>query len=508
MADQNQLSITETSPQYKGRLPQWRKIRDAREGEDQVKERGTDYLPRPLGMKKRDWDNYRQRASFYGVADRTLRGLTGLIMRVDPIVILPSRLDRMKLFASPEGFTLDQLIRESLRETLSLGRYGMLVDLPEGQSSDTTPYIATWRAEEIFRWEEEVDLVTGVRKLVRVVVLEEVATANRLNTTQLREMFLDPTTGQYTVQKWEQEEAETSGTSLLRGPGDKRVDYITGSFKRIGNPIVPTRFNAPLTAIPFIFVNTFDLRARTDKPPMLDLTDVNYAHFRNSADYETGLHMIGSPTPYVFGIPQDQKPTAIGPFQLWSSSSKDVRVGMLEYTGQGVATIRLAMQDKEDRMSVLGARLIRGEDRENVTAETVRLESREETSVLMGAVKTTELAFEAALRVAASWVGANPDEVDLTLNRDYVETRLAPAELTALVKSWQVGALSDEVYHRNLQRGEVMPADRDVKTERAAAEKDKEARTRKAAELAAELMPEPKPGSEEEPEDEPGDAEG
>jgi len=467
--------ITDTSPDYDVRLPQWEKVRDCLEGEDTIKDGGTAYLPQPRGMKKIDFKNYLQRANFYGVSGRTLGGLVGLVFRIDPVIDIPSQLESMRELASPEGFTMQEIVREARCEVLSLGRYGLLVDMP--QIDNAMPYIATWKAEDIFRWEEKIELTTGFRKLSRVVLQEEPLDSNETTTTYIRELFLDET-GIYQQQRWArvQDEASTPFSSATLTPG---------SFERVGELITPKRFNQPLREIPFFFANTFDKRARTTKPPMIDLVNVNLGHYRNSADYETALHIIGSPTPYVFGIRSEDRPTTFGPAQIWHSVSKDVKAGMIEYTGTGVTSIRLAMEDKEKRMAVLGARLIRGEDRENMSSETTRLNAREETSVLLSGVRTVEQVFTAACQFAAGWKGGNKDAVKFRLNRDFVETRLTSEELTALVKSWQEGALSDEVYHYNLQRGEIMPAERTLEEEKAAREAEHEERATKNSELAA-----------------------
>jgi hypothetical protein len=324
-----------------------------------------------------------------------------------------------------------------------------------------------------------VDLVTGFRRLVRVVLEEEPVDSQTLTTTYLRELYIDDD-GSYKQQRWAEVQDETDALGRITNRARP------GQFQRVGPAIIPQRFNQPLKEIPFFFANAADKRARTTKPPMLDITNVNLAHYRNSADYETAIHIIGSPTPYAFGVRAEDRPTTFGPFQIWHSVSKDVKAGMIEYTGTGVATIRLAMGDKENRMAVLGARMIRGEDRENMSAETTRLNAREETSVLLSGVKTVEQVFTAACQFAADWAGGNPEDVAFRLNRDFVETRLTSEELTALVKSWQEGAISDEVYHFNLQRGEIMPAERTLEEEKQSREKEQEEKAAKSADQAAE----------------------
>lgn len=462
----NPFDVTQTSPDYRRRSAQWRRVRDALEGEDCIKERGTEYLPKSRGMKPRDYnEEYKARAVFYSVAERTLRGLVGLVLRTDPVPRLPSRLDSLERRASPEGFTLRQLVREALRENLSLGRYGILVDVPKNAPLDFRPLLATYQAEDITCWEEEIDEDTGQRRVTRVVVREEATVQDDEASTKLRELFLDKENdGIYTVRLYEKTESEARGRYQRSRKRNRELDYLTGNYN-LTDTFVPTRAETPLTKIPFVFVSPFDQRARTEKPPFLDLVDMNLAHYRNSADYEQALHLVASPTPYLFGVKQDEVPAAIGPSQLWHSTRQDVNAGFVEFNGTGVEAIRRAMRDKEGRMAVLGARLIRGDDRENVTAETTRLETREEMSILVAATESVEEAFTRALQIAATWTGESEDSVDLTLNRDFVETRLSDKELVSLVAAWQAEAISRETLHRNLQRGEIMDAERTLEDE-------------------------------------------
>ena len=80
--------IKQRHPAYIARLKQWEKIRDVIEGEDEIKEKGSVYLPVPSGQKTRNeaYKAYKERASFYGVADRTLGGLLGLTFASIPNV--------------------------------------------------------------------------------------------------------------------------------------------------------------------------------------------------------------------------------------------------------------------------------------------------------------------------------------------------------------------------------------------------------------------------------------
>lgn len=460
MAGNPTADVQSTSESYRERLPHWRKVRDALEGEEQVKDRGVLYLPRPRGMKKQDYDNYLQRATFYGVADRTLRGLTGLVFRVRPTVLLPPALEPLRNRATSEGFTMMQMIREASQEVLSLGRYGMLVDMSVEPTFSGLPYVATYKAEDIFRWEEWT--TGGARRLVRVVVREEPETRDDRTRTILRELFLDED-GFYRQRVFEEIEPEVDTRSAIPTRSDD-PEIIAGSFQKVAE-FAPTVRGRRIAFIPFWFLNVFDTRPRPTKPPMLDLVNTNLAHYRNAADYEQSLFMTSQPTPYVFGIAKEDVPKAIGAGTIWHSESREVKVGFLEFMGNGIDSIRQAMMDKEERMAAQGARLIKDVERPNVTAETTRLQTRSETSVMTASVQTIEDAVGAALRFAAEWAGESPDEVEVSMNQDFVETRLQPDELQALVVGWQAGAYSRRTLHENLQAGEIVPTDRSVEDE-------------------------------------------
>lgn len=481
MAADAVADVTDTSVGYRNRIEQWRKVRDALEGEERVRERSTQYLPRPRGMKKQDYLNYLMRASFYAVTDRTLRGMTGLVFRIEPTVEMPPRMEPLIDMATVEGFTLNQVIREGIREVLSLGRYGILVDMAAQPSSSGLPYLATYKAEDIFRWEEAT--IAGRRMLMRVIVREEAETHNGRTTTVLRELMIttDPEqiqggvtvpAGTYVQKIYEEVESERNTRTLI-SRSTEDIDLISGQFRLVGTT-VPTVNGAALHEIPFWFVNPFDMRPRADKPPFLDLVNTNLAHYRNSADYEHALYLTATPTPFFFGVKKTEKPAGIGAGTLWWSESTDAKAGFIEFTGAGLSAQRTALRDKEERMAALGARLIKDVERPNVTAETTRLQTRAETSVMVSAVQTLESAVKQALRFAAFWARADASVVDVKMNRDYVETRLDANEITSLVQAWQAGAFSKRTLHEQFRSGEIIPPNRSFDEEQALIEEEAE----------------------------------
>ncbi len=489
MARHTGVEIEDKSPGYDQRVHEWRKIRDCIEGEDRIKRRRNLYMPMPKAQDPEQYFRYIDRSSFYGVCDRTVRGLVGLVFRINPRIKLPDVIEGIKEFATPEGNPLDTLIRDTLREVLSLGRYGLLVEMPTEQAfiGESIPYIAPYKAEMIWRWDEVLNPNTGKRVLVRLILEEDPATNRGTETTWLRELFLEverdedgnPTSVPiYKQQLWKTEQAEKQQLDTASSIGLLAEERrgIEG-FERVGDEIIPMMMGKPLNEIPFWFINTYNLLARPEKPPMLDLANVNLAHWRNSADYEQLLHKVGQPTPWVASNHQDvERPTDIGANSFWWLP-EGATVGLLEISGQGAQSFERAMDRKEQQMAALGASLIRNQERANVTAETTRLQKTGEISVLSSAVQNVQTGIKSALSFAAMWAGASEKEIEdlqAELNSDFFDTRMEAAEVQALVAAWQSGAFSKETLHARLQEGEIIAPDRTFEEEQEAIEREGE----------------------------------
>ena len=130
----------------------------------------------------------------------------------------------------------------------------------------------------------------------------------------------------------------------------------------------------------------------------------------------------------------------------------------------GVEAFRDIQNDIEGRMASLGAELIHSNTGGAETAEAVRIRTGSRTSAIVEIVANAGRAIETLYRIMAEMMGADPSEVSVTLSRDFVETRLSGADLTALVSAWQAGAFGGDradaavstLYHQ-LRQGEILP---------------------------------------------------
>jgi hypothetical protein len=421
---------------------QYHLIRDCISGEDAVKDQGQLYVPKPDGMTTANYQHYLDRACFYGAPEMTLRALVGLALRKDPVINLPPRLEAMRLNATYENAPMQVLVEDMVREVASMGRFGILLDFPvEGTTANTVPHISTFRAENI----EDFDTAyVGGRKVLTRVHLSSDETHEGAAITY--ELILEA--GVYQFRRFVQDQHKN------------RVD--------VDENHIPLVNGQPLDFIPFVMVSHEGLRPEDVTPPFLSLCKVAISHFKNSADREHAIFLTASPTPWVAGsLTADKVPTQIGAGAVWVLP-EGAEVGMLEFQGSGVA----AMKEKSETMISLGARMLSSTVNRNETLGTATQRTRSELALLHGVVVSVEAGLNRLLRLAAEWVGDDPDEATVTLSRDFIESSMEPKMIEQQMKLYLSGIISRATLHENLQKGEIVRADRSWEDEKDMIEED------------------------------------
>lgn len=433
-------------PIRQGLSSQYKLIRTCLEGDDSVKAAGEWLTPRPDAMTAQQYAAYLNRGHFSGVPEMTLRALVGIAGRKAPVVKLPARLEPLRLNATDDNAPLSILLEDVLRDVLSLGRVGLLLDFPaSGTSVNTVPHIARFEAECISDYTTA--FVDGHKVLTRVVLEAD----EDFDGSQVHyELLLED--GIYRFRRFLLDETKT------------RVN--------LGDEVIPTVNGRPLTQIPFVLLSHEGIRPEDVTPPFLSLCKTALAHFATSCDRRHALHLTASPTPWISGsVPANKVPQAIGAGALWLLP-ENCAVGQLEFTGAGVSAMRDEMADLESMMVSMGARMLSTTINRNEDISTASMRTRSELSLLHGAVVSTEAALNFLLRLAAEWVGASPDETSITLSRDFLEVTADPKMIEANLKLWQSGAISRQTLWENLQQGEVAPADRTWEEEKTLIEEE------------------------------------
>jgi hypothetical protein len=440
--------------QYRAHLEQWQRCRDAIAGSDAVQAAGETYLPKLGGQDATEYDAYKTRATYYNASARTLQALVGALFRKPPTVAWPEGLADHLDDITQTGLSLPAFALLVATQTLTTGRYGVLVEYPApGSAPGSRPRWVGYPAEAICHWR--------TRRVGEATVLSLVVLYEEVEDDDPADPFVPLVVPQYRVLSLD--EANFYRVDLWRGVERTTDDGQTVTTWQVVETLEPDFRGERLDYIPFRF---FPDGPEVSKPPLLDLVDLNLSHYRSSADLEHGRHFCGLPTPWVAGFDPDTE-LRIGSSVAWVSTDVNAKAGMLEFTGQGLGALEKALQEKEAKMAAIGARLLEEPKREAETAETTRLRQSGEASVLQTFGQRLSEGLTACAAWHVAWLGSDPDPVSLALNADFASLPMGAPELTALWAVYLGGGMSFETWYHNLTRGELTRPDVDAETERA-----------------------------------------
>lgn len=459
-------------PQYTRHLFQWKKCRDSVEGSEAIKGAGQLYLAQLDQMLESEYAAYKDRALFYGASDRTVKALTGAVMRRPPLLQnfpeVPSTRDPEKVLKDnlgSRGEPFELICKKIVEEVVTTGRLGVYVDSDPDEGAaeaGADPYLCLYYAENIINWGER---SIGGRKELEFVVLFENEPRREMDDNQdmfeyrqkerwrvLRMEGMGTPEARFKVEVWERRESESEDDGHAVEEDDDAENF------ELISEVYPTfRGGRPIPFIPFRFINPSDNTVEIEKPPILDLVNVNLSHYKNSADYEHGLHFTALPTAWVSGFNPDSTRLRIGSSIAWVSENVQAHAGFLEFSGHGLGAIATAMDKKERQMAVLGARLLEEQKADSEAAAALRLRHSGEESVLQHIVKSIDEALEHVLRWVAQWVAQPSDGISCKLNEEFNPLGIDPQSMIVMMNMVQSGDMSWDTLYFNLHRGNVYP---------------------------------------------------
>lgn len=445
------MAVDSTHKDYDAMLPIQDKCVHAYEGQDAIHAAGEKYLPKLKDESNDEYKARKERATFFNATGRTVEGLVGMVMRKTPAIDAETGIQNLLDDVDMQGTSVSEFADYLLGEVIVTNRIGLLVEYPAGQAGLTKaqvealnirPYITTYNYKSIRNW--KVQRVNNVMQPVLIMLAEEYEKegADKYESktdVQYRELSLED--NKYIQRVWRK--------------GDK------GDWYQEGDDIIPLKNGAPLTEIPFVLCGQHK-NFKPEAPIIIDLVNVNLAHYRVNADYEHGCHFTGLPTPWITGHqgPADggEKETYyIGSTAAWVFSEENAKVGFLEFTGQGLGAIKGNLDGKKQEMAVLGARIIEDQKSGVEAFETAQLRANGENSTLANLAKIVSKQLSEALTLMSDWAGNGP--ASIKLNTDYFPVTMTAQQLTAIVQAWQSGAMSDRTKFENFKRGELIAED-------------------------------------------------
>lgn len=429
------MPVSTHHPEFAENEHIWEMCEDFVAGEQKVKAAGTKYLPKLSGQTPAKYEAYKDRAPFFGGVARTVSALTGAMFRKLPAINLPTALEYMRRDATGTGMSLNEVAIALTTEIMKTGRAGVLVDRDDIGGK---PYLVTYDADDITNW----DITPGNE----FIVLEECKIERNpddkfelMERERYRELTFD-SNGDYIVNIWEETVVDAKSN---------KTEY------RIVQVIQPIKNGRPIQYIPFCAISPTGLDLDIDRPPILDMVNVLLAWWRVSADHAHAIHTICVPTPVVSddGLLEDEKfVMSLGPDAVLKLSTGG-KATFLEFTGQGLSEVTKHKEQLMDMLGSLGARLVVGTGNKTTieTAEGARIREATGSAILGSIIASVEAALEKVLRWAADWENADPETVEVKLNRELVSTSIDANMLTAMLNAVAQDKMSFDTFYKNLE---------------------------------------------------------
>jgi len=436
------MSVESTHPDYDANRDDWQMMRDAMAGERAIKERAEVYLDCPEGFKqmaepRRAYAAYLKRAEFPEFLAPTVRGMSGIICRVEAAIKLPKKLAGMTEKATRDGDAIETLHRRIVRELLTTGRYSLLTDMPSDAKPDDLPYLVGVNAEHLINWSADRDFY----------VIDE-CKLERQGYTWVdvdRHRVLELVNGRY--------EATVHSGGADAGDPDSTVPQMVGG--------------KTFDEIPLVVMGAVDVGVDVGEIPLKGVARAAIAAYRLDADYRYQLYMSGQETLFVTGVSAAERPSLLGAGVI-VSLPLEATATYVGPRGSGIAAHRTAIADEADNAARAGARLFSDRPKSGVeSGDALKLRFAGETATLTSISQSAAQGLERALKWAAQFVGADPDEVVVTPNLSFVDATLSASDALALVQVWQTGAISKQTLYDNLQRGEIASSERTLEEEEA-----------------------------------------
>lgn len=386
---------------------------------------------------------YRERAVLYNATGRTRDGLLGLAFRRDPKGVdeLPPRLDYLSEDCDGDGKSIYQQSQATLKHVLETGRHGLFVDFSDALKG---PIIKAYQAEDIVNWRTSLE---GGKTVLTLVVLQESAEIEQEDgygldvVPQWRELLLEG--GLFVVRVW-------------------RTD-ADGKPVQFGDDIIPRSVGSKLDFIPFMFVGAQNNDTAIDEAPLFDLAYLNRAHYRNSADYEDSVFLVGQAQPWISGLTEEWRDHLEKEGRTYTGS----RAAMLLPVGgaygfaqaEANSMAKEAMDQKEQQMIALGARLIEA-TQANRTATESDNDKEASTSVLSMCCANVSEAYTQAIRWCGRYLDLDVGDTTYAINQDFTRMSADAQIIGALVAAWQSGAFSKIDLRAFLRRLGVIAVER------------------------------------------------
>ncbi len=464
MASTQATDFTGGDSDYQEQCELWREVRSAIAGKYKVVQQvsclpGPQYKQYPIysSMTKEQQQqanacnqanalriqSYWSRGRFFNATGRTHESLGGMVWSKEPEVELAPRLEYLEDNADGAGSGLREVAQAIVDDVDSVGRYGILVDMPSNEQQltqsqmempENAPRLIQYKAEQII--------------YVRVA-------GNSLSVDEIR--LIEIKSEQKNEWDWED---KTYIRRLIMVDGVYHNQLWTDK-KELISDVTPIANGSTWEEIPFQFFGADNNSPEYSKIPLYDLANANLGHFVLDCDNRENLHFHGQGMTNVFTDMDrddfaDANPNGLDVGakgrNLFRANDK-VELLQLEATG----AIPAEMERDQQRMVMLGAQLIT-DNSGNETATAKRIDANASTSTLKRISYNISDGLANCLGWAALFLG-EAEESTYKLNTDFVTDDMSPEMITKHIEMVQGGVLPKATLYETARKVGFTKAD-------------------------------------------------
>lgn len=426
-------SISDPNQAWHNQAAHWGLIEDLIGGTYEMRRRHRRYLPQEPREQDESYDNRLARSVCPPYFQRLERMLAGMLTRKPVVLNDVDDIIQEHLFdVDLQGNDLNIWTYETTRKLIRYGHIGVLVDAPAaGQNG--RPYWCTYTPREILGWRTE--LIDGQQQLTQLRLLESVVEPDGLY-------------GEKTV---EQVRLLTPGGYQLHRKGDK------GSFELYDEG------TTSLDRIPFAVAYANRVGLMESRPPLEDIAELNLKAYQAQSDLDNQLHISAVPMLAFFGFPSSAEEVSAGPGEAIAFPAE----GRAEYiappTGAFDAQFR-RLEQLAQQINELGLSAVLGQKLSAETAEAKRIDRSQGDSTMMVIAQQVQDMIDNCLSFHAQYLNST-NAGSSYVNRDFLGSRLDPADINALLQLYTAGTITQETLLTQLAQGEVLGDDFDVEEE-------------------------------------------
>jgi hypothetical protein len=461
---------TALSLAYQRMREDWQTCRDVFAGTRTIHAAGERYLPKFDRETQKAYQRRSTSVSLYNGFRRTVLALAGMICQRQPTLGADVPQIVRDDWEHIDGLNHGRVfVRHMLRDGLTVGLNGILVDYPTVEDVDSIrldeeqrlglrPYWVLIRAEDVLSVRAQ--RVGGRLMYTQIVIRETTEIEDGAFGTRQRVRYrvfrhdaggVQGATGP-TFEIWEDQVTFESDRAVITTVLVQEARSVRGA-------------RGPLSRIPFQpFFAGEQVGPFEAAPPLLDLAELNLDHYRVQVDRRNAITLACTATPVLTGVTDEEVgDVVLGPTSALVLPNPEATASFLEVTGTAFAPTKDELQMIEQHMAAVGIAFLYGETRAAETAYAKELDANAQNSTLTLTVDNAEDALEGALELHCEYRGF--PAASITLNREFLKIVMSPDMFARVSDAQMRGQLSLSTLHEIWRQGHVLPDDFDSEAE-------------------------------------------